>query len=572
MKTLHTILFLWLIVFFTACSSLEPKLDPAISDADLWKDRDFSMGVLNDAYSQLPAFYTDEFGESLDCATDNAVTNDFSSGVLRMATGGWTASQNPLNSWKKCYVQIRNLNKFIEKHASISFSNDAQKDAATKKRVKGEAYFLRAWYEFELLSRYSGPDGKGKMLGFPIVLTTSEEGTARVSRNSFSECVERINADIDSSVLYLPATQYTGADVVVGATQTGRAYRLSALSLKSRLWLYAASPAYTVFKTDAEKKELWEKAASSASVLMTTLGSLPAITVNGAIYADPAHAEIIWRNYQPDNNAPERENFIPSRWGNGRINPSQQLVNAFPMKDGYPTGRSAAYDPAQPYNNRDNRFTLTVLYNGAAFGTSTVETFNGGKDSESSVFGRATRTGYYLRKFMDANVNIDPALTASTSKHYYAFFRRAEIWLNFAEAANEAWGPEADPLALGRTAKSALAALRVRAGIAAADPYLTEVAGQGKNAMRDLIQNERRIELSFENHRFFDVRRWLLPLAALNQQVEGVEIQKTGSSTYTYTYNKKVETRNFRDYMYYFPVPEQEIYTTDSTVTQNIGW
>ena len=213
-----------------------------------------------------------------------------------------------------------------------------------------------------------------------------------------------------------------------------------------------------------------------------------------------------------------------------------------------------------------------MLYNGASFSGTTVETFAGGKDAESAAFTRATRTGYYLRKFLDPAVVIDPAQTASTSRHYYALFKRGEIWLNYAEAANEAWGPDADPLGLGKTAKAALAEVRRRAGIAAADPYLSEVTASGKAAMRTLVQNERRVELAFENHRFFDVRRWLLPLDVLNQQVKGAAITKSNAGALSYQLDKAVENRNFKSHMYYGPLPEQEVFGSNGVIVQNAGW
>ncbi len=570
MKTIY--LYLTVILFACyACSDLAPDADVTIDDQDFWKDRDFSMAVLNEAYHQLPAFYTDELGSFLDCATDNAVTNDFSSPLIAMATGGWNAANNPINSWKNCYIQIRNLNEFIEEEPGISYSNDNQKNKDIHKRVKGEAFFLRAWYQFELLSRFAGLDSKGNLLGYPIVLKPlNDEEIRNIPRNSFDECVDRINRDIDTALVYLPAVQYAGTDVVTGVNQTGRAYRLPALSLKSRLLLYAASPAYTTKKSAQEKQTLWENAAKASMAAITVAGSLPAISTNGDIYTTPGHAEIIWRSYQPDNNQPETENFLPSLWGNGRTNPSQQLVDAFPMKDGYPAELSPTYNAQTPYAGRDNRFGLAIVYNDMTFGTSKAEIYTGGTDYESSGTERATRTGYYLRKFMDPKVNLTPGTETSVAKHYYAFFRKGELWLNYAEAANMAWGPDSDPLGLGKTAKKALSELRVRSGINATDPYLDEVAGS-KEAMNTLVQNERRIELCFENHRFFDVRRWLLPAGQLNETIGGVKITKN-NNTFSYQYGQQVESRKFESYMYYGPLPEQEVYASEGTIVQNAGW
>ncbi|MEA4981363.1 MAG: RagB/SusD family nutrient uptake outer membrane protein [Paludibacter sp.] len=572
MKTKYLYL-LFILSFVVGCTDLEPVLDAAIDENAVWKDRDFAIGVLNDAYNQLPAYYTDELGTFLDCATDNAVTNNFSSGIITMATGGWTAQNNPINSWTLCYNQIRNLNQFIEKSTEISFSNDTTKNKLIHKRIKGEAYFLRAWYQFELLSRFSGLDENGNLLGFPIVKDAlSDVELKTVGRNTFDACVAVIKDDIDTALVYLPDAQYNGSDVVLGATQTGRVYRLPALALKSRLLLYAASPAYTTTKSPAEKQTLWADAAVAAMAAIQAKGALPAVSASGDMYSNPNHAEIIWRSYQPDSNAPEKDDFMPSLWGNGRTNPSQQLVDAFPMKDGYPISESVTYNATNPYANRDNRFGLSIIHNGATFGSEKADIFAGGKDAESNGQTRTTRTGYYLRKFIVPGVIITPGLTATTTKHYYAFFRSAELWLNYAEAANEAWGPDADPQSLGKTAKTILAELRKRAGIATADPYLNQQAAAGKDVFRALVQNERRIELCFENHRFFDVRRWLLPLSELNKDVSGVMITKDDNNVFNYQPVAKVEIRKFQDYMYYGPIPEQAIYASEGNIVQNAGW
>lgn len=570
----NTIYIVFILLFYYGCS-LEPELDEMLKDDDVWKDRDFATGIINSAYDELPSFYSNEWGAFLDCATDNAVTNDYSSNLLRMSTGGWTASYNPLNTWQRCYVQINNMNEFLEKEASISFSNDDEKNIKLHKRLRGEAYFMRAWYQFELLSRFSGPNYKGEMLGFPIVLNSATDITRKViPRDKFEDCVKQIGNDIDSSLVYLPEKQYSGKDdVVLGETQTGRVYQLVALSLKSRLLLYAASPAYNINKSEEEKKSLWAAAAVASMDAINAAGTLPAISTSGDIYTNPSHAEIIWRKFQPEDNKPEKENFYPSLWGYGRTNPSQQLVDAFPMRNGYPIDEASTYDPSKPYSGRENRFALAILYNDATFGSnSKAQIYMGGADFESTLNQRASRTGYYLRKFMNPAVNIVPGTTASTAKHYYVFFRKGELWLNYIEAANEAWGPEENPLGLAKTAKVALSELRRRAGISQPDAYLNTTATSGYEAMKKLIQNERRIELCFENHRFFDIRRWLLPVSKLNETVQGVIITKNdANNTFTYTY-QDVEKRDFRDYMYYSPLPEQEVYSSNGIIEQNSGW
>jgi hypothetical protein len=572
---LKNIIFTILCVILVGCSNLEPEIDTAIDYETNWNDRDFATGVLNEAYDQLPSFYTDEYGGFLDIATDNAVTNEFSSSLTTMATGGWRADFNPLDKWSVAYRQIRGLNEFMENAPNIAFSNIPATNDQLQKRLRGEALFLRAWYQFELLSRYSGIDVNGNLLGFPIVTSTkTDEELKSIPRNTFDECVAQIELDIDNALIDLPENQYVGQDPVIGVTHVGRAYKLAALALKSRLTLYAASPAYTVGKSVSEKQALWVKAALAANAAITSKGTLPAIATSGALYTNANDSEIIWRSFQGTSNTPERNNFMPSIWGNGNTNPSQQLVDAYPMRNGYPINHPlSTFSSINPYANRDNRFGLSIVYNDATFGSTKAEIYEGGKDAQSFLNDtKSTRTGYYLRKFIIPSVTLTPGESIGSAVHYYAFFRCGEVWLNFVEAANEAWGPSSDPLTLGRTAQSTLRQIRGRAGIPTADPYLIEVAVAGTQAFRILVQNERRIELAFENHRFFDVRRWLLPLNQLNEQIQGVKITKSTNNTFSYQYGIAVENRRFEDYMYYGPIPEQAIYASGSQITQNAGW
>ncbi|HAZ04320.1 MAG: hypothetical protein A2W90_23255 [Bacteroidetes bacterium GWF2_42_66] len=568
--------YLCYILLITAllCSSceevLDTKIDANYSAEDVWKDRDFTMGILADGYDNLPTFYNVFSGAFLDCATDNAVTSDYTSSIIDFAGGSWNSESSVLDSWEDCYTQIRNMNLFLEKAPDVEFSVKPNTNEVIRKRVKGEALFLRAYYESELLFRFSGMTADNKLMGFPIVTEVLPEGVNNlVARSEFDACVDQIYNDIDNALLYLPE-KYAGNDPELGTSKIGRATIPIALCLKSRVALYAASPIYTVNKNDEQKKLLWEKAATAAMNAINATGtSLP--DLSAAMYENPDHAEIIWRSFQGATNTPEKNNFIPQLMGKGYTNPSQQLVDAFPAKTGYPiTDQRSGYDQNAPYSNRDTRFSLSILYNGATFSGKTVEVFAGGLDNELSR-STATRTGYYLRKFLSESVTFVPGVAATTAKHYYALFRKAEIWLNYAEAANEAWGPSSDPKGLGKDALTTLKAIRKRGGIPVADPYATEQALAGKETFRSLIQNERRIELCFENQRFFDIRRWALPLNSLNEPVKGVTVTKNGS-TFTYNFGVNIENRNFKDYMYYGPIPASEIQSANGIVKQNKGW
>jgi starch-binding outer membrane protein, SusD/RagB family len=575
MKIQKYLFYMLLIATTIIVSSCDEEFGPNMNydfTADqIWNDRDYQMGILVNGYNVLPSGYDAFSGSFLDCATDNAVTSDYISPLRDFAGGNWSADYSILNSWTTCYSQIRNMNLFLEKSPTISFSVDKSTDVKIKKRSKGEAFFLRAYYETELLIRFSGLTDDNKLMGFPIVTKVlSDIENSKIPRSTFDECVKQIYDDIDSSLVYLPGA-YTGGDPELGTTKLGRATTPIALTLKSKVALYAASPLYTVNKSAAEKTVLWEMAATTAMAAIVASGNtLPAIT--NALYNTPDHAEVIWRSYQSNSNTLEKNNFIPQLFGKGYTNPSQQLVDAFPALNGYPiSDPRSGYNASSPYSNRDTRFGLSILYNGAPFSGKTVQVFKGGLDSEQSR-SSASRTGYYLKKFLVETVTFLPGVTNTTAKHYNALFRKGELWLNYAEAANETWGPTTDPKGLGKNALTTLLAIRKRGGIPTADLYATEVAAAGKDAFRTLIQNERRIELCFENQRFFDIRRWLLPLEKLNEPVRGVRLLKDNAGVITYEYGINVEPRNFKDYMYYGPIPAREIWSDNGVVKQNKGW
>lgn len=235
------------------------------------------------------------------------------------------------------------------------------------------------------------------------------------------------------------------------------------------------------------------------------------------------------------------------------------------MANGYPiSDDKSGYKASDPYAGRDPRLAQYVLYNGGKAGNNnkTITTAADGTDNDAiGKISTSTRTGYYLKKHLRQDVNCDPSATSGKT-HYRALLRYTEFFLNYAEAANEAWGPTGR----GNNAFSAydvIKQIRQRAGIGLenGDPYLEEAKGDPEK-MRQLIRNERRLELCFEGFRFFDLRRWK---ADLNETARGMSIT---ANTYKVI---DVETRNYRDYMYYGPIPYSEILKF-SALTQNAGW
>lgn len=247
------------------------------------------------------------------------------------------------------------------------------------------------------------------------------------------------------------------------------------------------------------------------------------------------------------------------------MNPTQNLVDAFPMANGYPiSNNNSNYDATNPYTGRDPRLARYIIYNGSTAGVSNTVIYTGsqsGSDNGINVRPASTRTGYYMRKRLRMDVNRNPA-SISGKNHYIPRIRYTEIYLAYAEAANEAWGPTGSG-SRSYSAYDVIKKVRNRAGVGAGngDAFLEECKAD-KDKMRELIRNERRLELCFESFRFWDLRRWK---ANLNEVVRGMDVNANAYRSFN------VENRSYESYMYYGPVPFSEVLKYDNLV-QNKGW
>ena len=352
-----------------------------------------------------------------------------------------------------------------------------------------------------------------------------------------------------------------------------------ALAVRAQTALLAASPAF-----QSGSGMTWEQAADYAAEIIEKANGgggcgLDADGLEWYTLADKDYgtggspAEVIWRSSTDDNNTLETANFPPSLYGNGRVNPTQNLVDAFPMANGYPISETSGnYDAENPYDNRDPRLAKYIVYNGSKQGPSDTEIITGTYGTNTDVVnkesGRSTRTGYYLRKLLRKECNPNSQYNTK-KKHYTARIRYTEMFLIYAEAANEAWGPQNNHGHLF-SAYDVIKAIRTRAGLGIdnGDAYLESIK-DNKDKMRELIRNERRIELCFENFRFWDLRRWNVDLTKLNETALGVEISKNGS---VMNYSPlTVEKRKYEEYMIYGPIPFAEVMKW-SNLEQNVGW
>ena len=606
MKTKNIIFYLMGLLVFCSCDDMfEPADENNRQLEDLTEESKYAHGLLISGYDCLPYMTTTQ----TDIATDDAVTNVKTNNYLLMATGSWKSDNNPMSQWDQCKTGIQYVNLFLSIAEKVKWAPSAvSKQQMFTDRMKGEAYGLRALFYYYLLQAHGGYANDGVLYGVPL-LTKPEDGSSDYNqpRALFSDCVKQVFADCDSAMAYLPAdfedindkelipakyqelgAQLSNYNLVFGTRSNGLLSGKVAEAIKAQVALLAASPAFR-----DQSGVTSEEAAVLCGNVLKRIGGLEGFDTTGHIWykntnklkPDAAEMpEILWRGPRSNDNNQEGENFPPSVYGNGRVNPSQNLVDAFPMRSGLPiSDPNSGYDPKNPYANRDPRFSDDIIYNGVTFRKSEIitgtypnekgETYDNWNNTSTS-----TRTGYYMRKLLRDDVSPAASGSSITQYHIYPRIRYTEIFLAYAEAANDAWGPMGTiPGGVDCSAYDVIKAIRERAGLGTneiglplpeGDAYLEECA-KDQAKMRDLIRNERRIELCFENKRFWDLRRWQMPL---NEPIKGMLItrnEETLELTYTI---EEVEKREYdSSYQWYGPIPKGEVLKW-SNLMQNRGW
>ncbi|MFD2727602.1 RagB/SusD family nutrient uptake outer membrane protein [Hyunsoonleella rubra] len=573
----NLIKYILIVLVFTgmiACDTLEPIDENRWDFEDVATNPDFAEGVLLNGYNGLVNQYS--FSEG---ATDDAVNNVLDNDYKRMALGELNAWFNPAARWAR-YEQVFWVNRFLEaiETGETRWSTDTLTNTMFEMRMKGEALALRGLHHFYVLQAHAGVGESGELLGIPYFTKFIEpEGNFNVPRLSFEASVQAIIADFDEALNLLPTDyglplaevdpwyselenfDYDKYGIVNDNFFNLRLSGKIVRALKARLALFAASPAFL------DDQGYYSIAATNAAQVLNTIGGVSGLDPNGLEFYisddNIRSSESLWRASIGGNTFNyERRMFPPSVNGNGEINPTHNFVMAFPMQDGYPATEANGFDPQNPYANRDPRLEKYVVVNGATFVDATINTgVGGGNNRLDSIPGQSTTTGYYLKKLLHPGVRINNDGTAQGRRHANVYFRYTELFLILAEAANEIGGP--DYQVDGITARDVIAAIRNRAGIAQPDNYLASIAST--EDMRELIRNERRIELSFEGHRFWDIRRWELPL---NESARGYFFD--GSN---YVELPSVEIRNFQPFATYMPIPNAETIKFPE-LEQNNGW
>lgn len=544
---------------FTLCSCndfLDREEDSFIDKTATFDSYNRTKQYLTYAYSLLPEGLNRFSGDALlGAATDDACFAIESSNIQQFNNGSWNALSNPDNVWDRYFAGIAKCCTLLENsnHINLDISRlDPAKRVEYENNLKdirmwrAEAHFLRAYFNFELLKRY-GP--------IPIIKSTLDinKDYSDTPRPTMKEVVEFIANDCDMAADSLELTPWRNMNDAFG-----RATKGAALALKSRLLLYAASPLYVDFGDIDEANKpsdatLWKAAADAAKAVIDLNQYELAPAYDDLFKNDFQNKEYIFVRRYPSNSDFEKSNFPVSYGGKGGTNPSQNLIDDYEMLDGTAFDWNDPVKAAHPFENRDERLLATVLMNGVLFKGKRVATYPGGADAMPNP--NATKTGYYLRKFLNENVNIQTG--GGSDGHVVPLFRLAEIYLNYAEALNE-YDPTNPDIAVY------LNKIRERVSLPDVPSGLTQ------EQMRTLIHHERRVELAFEEHRFWDVRRWKVASSTLGAPVKGVKITQDDAGNFTYS-PVQVEQRVFQPKMYWYPIPQSEVLKLHHW-EQNKGW
>ena len=544
---------------FTLCSCndfLDREEDSFIDKTATFDSYNRTKQYLTYAYSLLPeGLNRFSGGALLGAATDDACFAIESSNIQQFNNGSWNALNNPDNVWDRYFAGIAKCCTLLENsnHVNLDISRlDPAKRVEYENNLKdirmwrAEAHFLRAYFNFELLKRY-GP--------IPIIKSTLDinKDYSDTPRPTMKEVVEFIANDCDMAADSLELPPWRNMNDAFG-----RATKGAALALKSRLLLYAASPLYIDFGDIDEANKpsdaaLWKAAADAAKAVIDLNQYELAPAYDDLFKNDFQNKEYIFVRRYPSNSDFEKSNFPVSYGGKGGTNPSQNLIDDYEMLDGTAFDWSDPVKAAHPFENRDERLLATVLMNGVLFKGKRIATYPGGADAMPNP--NATKTGYYLRKFLNENVNIQTG--GGSDGHVVPLFRLAEIYLNYAEALNE-YDPTNPDIAVY------LNKIRERVSLPDVPSGLTQ------EQMRTLIHHERRVELAFEEHRFWDVRRWKVASSTLGTPVKGVKITQDDAGNFTYS-PVQVEQRVFQPKMYWYPIPQSEVLKLHHW-EQNKGW
>lgn len=509
-----------------------------------------SKAFLTTIYSYLPTDFNSVDGATRSSASDDAVHVWDLSSIKKFNDGSWSALQPLDDQWARMYSGIRAATLFLKKTEGQNFEelryNDGYKELMKQYNLYTyEARFLRAFFYFELIKRYGD---------VPLITTVlTEQEANNVTRTSYDKVVDFIVSECDEIIPNLPIS-YVG----IPGSETGRATKGAALALKARTLLYSASPLHNVANDQAK----WIAAASASKKIIDSK-SYSLENNYKDVVNKISSPELIFETRQNFSNSFEAANFpVGFEGGNTGTCPTQNLVEAYEMQK---TGKGineqgSGFKSNNPYADRDPRMYETILYNGAPWKNLNIEVWYGGLNGPPNE--KATKTGYYLKKYVIESISLSP-ISSTTKQHTWVLFRYGEVLLNYAEAMNEVYGPNATGSGiLQMTANEAINLIRFRAKM----PEFP--VGMTKEVFRQKLRNERRVELAFEDSRFWDIRRW--KIGSSTTAIYGINVNKSNSKEISYA-KKLVETRIWDDKMNLYPISQNELYI-NKNLSQNLNW
>ena len=525
-----------------------------------WTYEYFENGIKNMVFDVYAQVYNNEFESNsayfLAGATDEAQYALETGAVNNYVNGGWSAANPYSRTWSKCYTAIADANMFLEKLAqaditSWQYNPDYRNWVQQLELFPYEVRFLRAYFYFELFRSYGD---------VPLVTTTLTNAEANtITRTPADEIVKFIVEEIDEIAPYLPVSYVTEVN-----SEVGRATRGAALALKARTLLYAASPLFN----PTNDRSRWAAAAEACKVILDNAATWGLkLSAYGSLWGHDAfyNPELIFGLGRGEFNSFEMANYpVGVENGSSGNCPTQTLVDQYEFQEGgqtfgerYPG--SIDLNAGDPYEGLDPRFALTVVKNGDEWPTNgsqkkAIETFNGGFNA-SPKYG-ATPTGYYLKKYVDGAC-VTTADNQTTRRHTWILFRLGEIYLDYAEAVFNATG-SANDATYGLTANEAINKLRGRKDI-----QMPEFTEDGE-AWVARYERERMVELAFENHRFWDVRRWKKGA----QYFRAIQVANISANLQL---TRSTVTRQWDDKYYFYPIPMTEL-KKNPNLTQNAGW
>ena len=542
----------------TSCADLD--YTEATTRDEEWTYNYYSNGIKNLVFDVYAQVYSNELAANsayfLAGATDEAQYALETGAVNNYINGGWSPANPYSQTWTKSYTAIADVNMYLEKLDQTDISDwqynaDYKNWMAQMEMFPYELRFLRAWFYFELFKTYGD---------VPLVTTTLTNAQANnIARTPADQIVKFIVDECDAIAPYLPETYGTEY-----GSEVGRATRIAVFALKARTLLYAASPLHN----PSGDKSKWARAAEACKHILDNASAWGLkLSTYGSLWGHDAfyNPELIFGLGRGESNDFEMANYpVGVENGSSGNCPTQSLIDQYEYQNNGETfGQrwpgSIDLNTTDPYEGLDPRFALTVVKNGDEWPSNgaqkrVIETFFGGFNG-APKYG-ATPTGYYLRKYVDGSC-VTTADNQTVRRHTWILFRLAEFYLDYAEAVYHATG-SANDASYGMTANDAVNVLRKRTDIQM--PLFTE---DGETWV-ERYERERLVELAFENHRFWDVRRWKKG----DRYFRTIQTAVISSSN---ELTRSTVTRQWDDKYYFYPIPQSEL-KKNPNLTQNPGW